>query len=187
MARPRKTAPLEAGERVEALSPQVVLDLLEKEYGPVQRRRRYDPVSEVVLTILSQHTSDVNAHRAYQRLVEAFGSWEAVAGGEVERIAECIHSAGLARIKAPRIKAVLNRILELRGALDLSFLGGYAPGGGEGLAEGPPRHRAKVGGGGPVLLPGYAGDARGHPCVPGGKAPGPPQPQHHGGAGPPPP
>ena len=104
------------------LTGQEVLARLEKEYGPVQWQPRYDPASELVSTILSQHTSDVNSGRAFKRLMETFGTLEAVAEGDVELIARCINVGGLARIKAPRIKNVLNRILELRGSLDLSFL-----------------------------------------------------------------
>ncbi len=101
---------------------QEVLRLLAADQGPIRWRARYDPVSELMFTVLSQHTSDLNAERAFHRLMESFGSWEAVAQGDVERIAQCINVGGLARVKAPRLKAILNRILELRGALDLSFL-----------------------------------------------------------------
>jgi endonuclease-3 len=45
-----------------------------------------------------------------------------VASGETSEIEKAIAPGGLAKIKAPRIKAVLNRILELNGSLDLSFL-----------------------------------------------------------------
>ncbi|MFQ5861200.1 MAG: endonuclease III domain-containing protein [Dehalococcoidia bacterium] len=98
-----------------------VLALLEPLYGPF-RRPRSDPVSELVFTILSQHTSDVNAQRALQRLRERYGSWEAVAQADPEGIAECIYLGGLSRVKAPRLKAVLNRIQELRGSLELDSL-----------------------------------------------------------------
>ena len=99
-----------------------VLALLGREYGPVRRRRRLDPVSELVAVILSQNTSDANSHRAFRRLKEVFGSWEEVARGDVALIASSIQAGGLSRIKAPRIKAALQRILEERGSLELEFL-----------------------------------------------------------------
>ena len=99
-----------------------VLDIVLKEYAPFPQEPRYDPISEVVFTILSQHTSDVNSERAFRQLMDAFGSFEEVAQGDVEVIARCINVGGLARIKAPRIKEVLNLILERRGSLDLNFL-----------------------------------------------------------------
>jgi len=95
---------------------------LEKIYGPLDWKQRNEPVSELVVTILSQHTSDVNADKAFGSLMDAFETLEAVAGAEVAEIAACIRNGGLAQIKAPRIKAALLKIIEQRGALDLSFL-----------------------------------------------------------------
>ena len=60
-----------------------VLALLSREYGPVRYRQRWDPVSELVGTILSQNTSDVNSHRAFRSLRETFPSWEEVMQGDV--------------------------------------------------------------------------------------------------------
>ena len=105
-----------------SLAAQEVYARLEPHYGPLRWEPRYDGVSELVFTILSQHTSDLNSERAFQRLQEVFGSWETVAKGEEEAIAACIRVGGLAQIKAPRIKAVLNRVMDLRGTLDLDFL-----------------------------------------------------------------
>ena len=104
------------------LSPHEVLARLEPEYGPLSWKPRNDPLSELVLAILSQHTSDVNTARAFRQLLTTFGSMEAVAQADAEAIASSIHSGGLGRIKAPRIKAVLNRILAHRGTLSLDFL-----------------------------------------------------------------
>ena len=99
-----------------------VLATLWEEYSPFPQEPRYDPISEVVFTILSQHTSDHNSGRAFRQLMDTFGSLEEVAQGDTELIAQCINVGGLAKIKAPRIKQVLNLILERRGSLDLSFL-----------------------------------------------------------------
>ena len=38
--------------------------LLEEEQGVAQWESRFDPISELVFTILSQHTSDLNAFKA---------------------------------------------------------------------------------------------------------------------------
>ena len=104
------------------LKPAEVLAALSQQYAPFPQRARYDPASEIVFTILSQHTSDSNSERAFHRLIDAFGSLEAVAAGDVDLIAQSINIGGLARIKAPRIKQVLNLILERVGSLDLHFL-----------------------------------------------------------------
>ena len=99
-----------------------VLAILSEEYAPFPSEPRYDPISEVVFTILSQHTSDINSKRAFKQLMSTFGSFEEIAKGDTELMAQCINAGGLARIKAPRIKQVLNLILERRGSLDLCFL-----------------------------------------------------------------
>ena len=96
--------------------------LLSEQYGPFDEEPRLDPAHEVVLTILSQHTSDINSARAFRLLMDRFRSLEAVANGNVADIEDAISPGGLARVKAPRIKEVLNLILELNGSLDLSFL-----------------------------------------------------------------
>ena len=105
-----------------ALSAQEVLGALEGEYAPFPWEARYDATSEVVFTILSQHTSDRNSERAFARLMERFETFEELAAGDVQVIEECISIGGLAKIKAPRIKQVLNLIIERCGNLDLSFL-----------------------------------------------------------------
>jgi len=104
------------------LTVQAVLSLLESEHGPVHHRPRNHPVSELVATVLSQHTSDRNSARAFRRLKETFGTWEAVANGDVELIARSIEVGGLSRVKAPRIRAMLTQILSERDSLNLEFL-----------------------------------------------------------------
>ncbi len=99
-----------------------VMELLGQEYGPVEWKPRYDPASELVYTILSQHTSDVNSARAFENLMSSFGSLEKVAEAPVDGIENAIRMGGLARVKAPRIKAILKRIADEIGSFDLSFL-----------------------------------------------------------------
>jgi len=99
-----------------------VIRVLTSEYGPFVEEPRLEPARELVFTILSQHTSDTNSARAFQLLLERFGTLEAVASADVDAIEVAISPGGLAKVKAPRIKQVLNMILELNGSLDLSFL-----------------------------------------------------------------
>lgn len=96
--------------------------LLKKEYGQPAPRRRLDPLSELIATILSQNTSDLNSGRAFDSLVSTFGSWDRVADATAEEIAAAIVHGGLSQVKAPRIKAILEIIRRERGSLDLDFL-----------------------------------------------------------------
>ena len=96
--------------------------MMTEQYGPFDQEPRLPPTEEMVFTILSQHTSDINSSRAYRRLMERFITLDKVANAEVSDIEETIAPGGLAKVKAPRIKKVLTRILELNGSLDLSFL-----------------------------------------------------------------
>jgi len=99
-----------------------VVELLGREYGVSRWRPHADPLSELVRAILSQNTSDVNSGRAFHSLVDSLGSWEAVAGASAEDIAAAIKTGGLNRIKAGRIKTILEDILKSRGTLELEFL-----------------------------------------------------------------
>ncbi|MBI4298616.1 MAG: endonuclease III [Chloroflexi bacterium] len=101
---------------------QDALMFLGREYGPAQWRPRYDPIAELVYTVLSQHTSDVNSQRAFGNLLATFGTLEKVGEAPIEEIEEAVRMGGLARVKAPRIKEILLLILKERGSLDLSFL-----------------------------------------------------------------
>ena len=99
-----------------------IIQLLLSSYGPFPPEPRLEPAHELTFTILSQHTSDINSERAFRGLMNRFGDLESVARAEVSEIELAINRGGLAKVKAPRIKQILNRILELNGSLDLSFL-----------------------------------------------------------------
>jgi len=94
---------------------------LEERFGPVAEPDR-SPVETLVLTILSQNTTDVNRDRAYAALLRRFGSLDAVADADPERIAEAIRVGGLQAQKARSISEALRRVRDARGALDLTFL-----------------------------------------------------------------
>jgi len=108
--------------QIPRLTASTIINLLGDCYGELEHARRLDPAEELVFTILSQHTSDTNSGRAFRRLMSEFGSLEEVAKGDVSRITRAVSVGGLARVKAPRIKQVLNLILNEQGNLDLTFL-----------------------------------------------------------------
>jgi endonuclease-3 len=91
-------------------------------YGLPEWRIALSPMDELVSTILSQNTNDRNRDVAFNRLKEAFPTWEDVRDADVARVMDCIRPAGLANQKGPRIQKVLQEITAERGNLDLSFL-----------------------------------------------------------------
>jgi endonuclease-3 len=96
-----------------------IRDRLRDMYGrPVNLPHR-QPVDELVRTVLSQATSDLNRDRAFKRLTERFPDWESVRDAPVGEVEEAIRPGGLSRQKAPRIQAVLESIGE---ELDLAWL-----------------------------------------------------------------
>ena len=99
-----------------------VSESLSAKYGLIEWVPRYNAGEELVYTILSQHTSDINSERAFKNLTNHFQTLDAVADADVDDIEQVIRSGGLARQKAPRIKRVLNEVKQEVGSFDLSFL-----------------------------------------------------------------
>jgi endonuclease-3 len=96
--------------------------LLIGEYGEREWHPRLDPLSELIFTILSQNTSDVNRDRAWERLKDRFPTWESVLAADPAEIADAIRPGGLANVKAPRIQEVLRAVKRERGEFTLDFL-----------------------------------------------------------------
>jgi endonuclease-3 len=154
--RRRPTDPNRAwAKRLERTRPGLVsyvLDTLAGAYGRPTWERRLDPTSELILTILSQNSADLNAERAFESLRRAFPSsrpaerhlagqgwgglglteapppdWSRVELAPLPELVEAIRPGGLAVQKAPRIQAALRRIREERGDHSLEFLGDLSP------------------------------------------------------------
>ena len=79
-------------------------------YGQPINVPHRQPVDELIRTILSQATSDLNRDRAFAGLTDRFPDWEAVRDAPVDEVELAIRPGGLSRQKAPRIQAVLEEI-----------------------------------------------------------------------------
>ena len=124
------------------------LEELAGSYGHQPWQRRWDPTSELVLTILTQNSADVNAEHAFEELRKAYPSdgpierhnpgpgwggvglpdgaqpdWALVDAAPLEELIEVIRPGGLPNQKAKGIKAALRAIREARGDYSLEFLG----------------------------------------------------------------
>jgi endonuclease-3 len=123
------------------------LDGLAGLYGHPTWERRLDPTSELILTILTQNSADVNAEVAFEALRQAYPSgrpteqhrpgagwggvglaegappdWAAVEFAPIPELTDVIRPGGLANQKAPRLQATLRTIREERGDYSLEFL-----------------------------------------------------------------
>ena len=91
-------------------------------YGYPEWRNPLPPVDELISTILSQNTNDLNRDRAFKNLKKRYHSWEAVRDAQEWEVIDTIKSAGLANQKGPRIQQLLREITDQRGEIELNFL-----------------------------------------------------------------
>jgi endonuclease-3 len=148
----RKPDPIKAwARRLERTRPgvvQYVLDRLAERYGRSPWERRLGPTSELILTILTQNSADVNAEKAFVALRVAYPSggpvehhdpgpgwggdglpdgvepdWMAVEAAPFAELVEVIRPGGLPNQKARGIQSALRLIRERRGDHSLEFLG----------------------------------------------------------------
>jgi endonuclease-3 len=97
--------------------------LLAERFGrPKLCAHETEPVRNLVLTILSQNTTDANRDRAYDRLMQRFPTITALAAARPSEVEEAIRVGGLARAKAKSILGALSRIRKERGGYSLDFL-----------------------------------------------------------------
>jgi endonuclease-3 len=105
----------------------IVLDRLRDRYGSPRRHRVLAPLDELVLTILSQNTSDRNCERAYAAMRARFPTWAEVRDADPAALEDVLRPGGLAAQKAPRIQAVLRELSADGGPPALDRVAGLGP------------------------------------------------------------
>jgi endonuclease-3 len=95
-----------------------ILTRLARVHGAPPAPRRLPPLDELILTVLSQHTSDTNRDRAYADLRAKLRTWDEVADAPLPAIAKAIYLGGLGPTKAVRIRGILRELRERGIALD---------------------------------------------------------------------
>ena len=108
-------------DEIKAKALEVHEHLLE-EFGEPVWRNPLPAIDELVSTILSQNTNDVNRDKAFDKLRETFPTWEEVRDAPENEVIEAVRIAGLANQKGPRIQNALRQISDERGELDIEFL-----------------------------------------------------------------
>lgn len=103
------------------------LDILDDFYGTRHWRAGRDALDELILTILSQNTTDRNSGRAFRELKRTYLSWQEVCDAAESELAQVIRVAGLADSKAPRIQTVLQHLATDYGVFSLDFLAQMTP------------------------------------------------------------
>lgn len=83
-----------------------------------------DPVRNLILTILSQNTTDANRDRAFSRLMSRFPDVSRLARAKPAEVEEAIRVGGLAKAKTRAILSALARLKRERGEYTLDFLRG---------------------------------------------------------------
>jgi endonuclease-3 len=145
-------------QRLRRYRPNLMEDTLaafETMYGHPVWQRFYDPTSELILTMLTANSADINAEKAFDAMcrhwpppddrrsvlaqsgyragwggvgiMEREADWAAIADAPLDELIDVIRPGGLAPTKAPRIQAVLRKIVEERGDFSLEFLGQLTP------------------------------------------------------------
>ena len=100
----------------------VVQERLNSIYGPIEWRPRMVALDELIFTVLTQHTSDLNAERAYDALRKRLPTWGEVIEADAKVVADAIRHGGLANQKSVRIQKIHVEILKRLGHFELEFL-----------------------------------------------------------------
>lgn len=103
-------------ERIRAITARLA------EEQPQSRKVRRDPLDELVLTILSQSTSDANCYRGWEALRARYRDWESVLAAPPGEVEETIRPAGLSKQKSATILSVLTRLRDEHGSPTLDHL-----------------------------------------------------------------
>ena len=100
----------------------IVYQRLIELHGELERVPRREPMHELISTLLSHRTTEAQEARAFDAMMQRFGSYEAVRVAAFDELVEAIHGVNWPDTKAKNIQRVLNRIHEERGELSVAFL-----------------------------------------------------------------
>lgn len=106
----------------------LVHDRLCEEYEcPIPYFHDFDPLSELISSLLSHRTRNADSGRAFKALRARYPDWAAVRDAATSDVEDTISAVTWPEQKAPRIQAVLRGITERHGALSLDFLAELPP------------------------------------------------------------
>lgn len=92
-------------------------------YGcPIPYFHSFDPLSELISSLLSHRTRNADSGRAFKALRARYADWEALKNAATDEVEATIQGVTWPEQKAPRLQAVLRAIEERHGSLSLDFL-----------------------------------------------------------------
>jgi len=92
-------------------------------YGPARWSTK-DPLSMLVIIILSQRGRSVETTAGYAALKGRYPTWESMRDAPTAEVEATIQGIRWPELKAPRMQAIMRRITEERGTISLDFLCG---------------------------------------------------------------
>ena len=101
---------------------EIISETLETLLGVPSRDGGGDVLESLILTILSQNTTDINRDKGYAALKERLPTWEDVHRADVKTVEDAIRVAGLGKQKSRTIKDFLSWLKTERGELSLEFI-----------------------------------------------------------------
>ena len=117
-----------AGRQNDEQLVRAIAERLGREQAPSRKVRR-DPLDELILTILSQSTSDANCYRGWEALKSRYRDWDAVLAAPDGELEETIRPAGLSKQKSATILSALERLRNEVGRPSLDHVGGMTDAG----------------------------------------------------------
>ena len=96
--------------------------LLEDAYGVPKTKKNVNVLDELILTLLSHNTNDINRDKGFAELRKQYPTWEKVLAAPRKKIENAIRIAGLAPAKSSYIKDTLNFIKKNCGKLNIDWI-----------------------------------------------------------------
>jgi endonuclease III len=100
--------------------------ILHETYHSPRHGNKDDPLDELVFILLSQMTTGPSFNRVYDRVKDAYPSWEPFLAMPLDQVKAVIKDAGLSGQKAPGLKAIFQKLKDDFGAVTLQPLAAMA-------------------------------------------------------------
>ncbi len=104
---------------------EVLHERLLARYGKPADRELWDPLTQMIYSMLSSRTKTEISHQVLRDLRATFGSWEKLRDAPVAEIEWTIRAATFPERKAGQLKRALEQITARYGTLTLDFLANY--------------------------------------------------------------